>query len=182
MTVEGTPQPQARPSATETALNDPELTSQERANIELVLKFRALPFSERSKYTVPDFKPGRMGMANLAEVKVGDGPNYDARSIPDREDEILDIIAHGDRVWATWLIRGTHHGELYGIPATGRGVEVLELGQWRIRDGLICEAWFFVDELALVRQLGLWPRPDDDPSGNPDDDPDRNPSDNTEEH
>ncbi|MFC1439801.1 ester cyclase [Streptacidiphilus sp. N1-10] len=177
MTVHQPPQPQAGPSATERALNDPELTPQERANIELVLKFRALPFSERAKYTVPDFRPGRMGMANLAEVRTGDGPSYDARSIPDRQDEILDIIAHGDRVWATWLIRGTHRGELYGIAATGRSVEVLELGQWRIRDGLICEAWFFVDELALVRQLGLWPQPDGNPGGRP-----GHPDHDTEEH
>ncbi|MHA6763784.1 ester cyclase [Streptacidiphilus sp. PAMC 29251] len=163
MTTSETP-----PTGTERALGDPSLTPQERANIELVLMFRALPFSERSKYTVENFKPGRMGMANLAEVKVGDGPNYDARSIPDRVDEILEIIAHGDRVWATWLIKGTHRGELYGIPATGRSVEVLELGQWRIQDGLISEAWFFVDELALVRQLGLWPQPDAGDAENPD--------------
>ncbi|MEV7344672.1 ester cyclase [Streptomyces sp. NPDC093544] len=146
--------------AIDKALRDPTLTPQERSNIQLVLKFRALPFSERGTYTVQDFRPGRMGMANLAELKTGGGPNYTADSIPDREDEILDIIAKGDRVWATWLIRGTHSGALYGIPATGHKVEVLEVGQWRIQDGLIAEAWFFVDELALVRQLGVWPEPD----------------------
>jgi ketosteroid isomerase-like protein len=142
----------------EKALRDPTLTQQERSNIQLVLRFRALPFRDRAAYTVEGFRPARMGMANLADIKTGDGPNYTADSIPDREDEILDIIAHGDRVWATWLIRGTHSGSLYGIPPTGRKVEVLEVGQWRIRDGLIAEAWFFVDELALVRQLGIWPR------------------------
>ncbi|MFD5075109.1 ester cyclase [Streptomyces sp. NPDC058371] len=142
----------------ENALRDPTLTQQERSNIQLVLRFRALPFRDRAAHTVEGFRPARMGMANLADIKTGDGPNYTADSIPDREDEILDIIAHGDRVWATWLIRGTHSGPLYGIPPTGRKVEVLEVGQWRIRDGLIAEAWFFVDELALVRQLGIWPQ------------------------
>jgi predicted ester cyclase len=93
----------------------------------------------------------------MAELQTSPGPGYSGASIPDREDEILDIIAHGDRVWATWLIRGTHQGPLYGIAPTGRKIEVLEAGQWRIRDGLIAEAWFFVDELALLRQLGSWP-------------------------
>ncbi|MFJ2833260.1 ester cyclase [Streptomyces sp. NPDC087263] len=146
-------------SAIEKALNDPTLSEQERSNIQFVLKFRALPFAERSNYTVEGFRPSRMGMANLGELNTGEGPNYTADSIPDREDDILDIIAKGDRVWATWLIRGTHGGALYGIPATGNKVEVLEVGQWRIQDDLIAEAWFFVDELALVRQLGVWPEP-----------------------
>ena len=145
------------PPAVAQVLQDPALTEPERQNIRMVLNFRALPFAERSKYTVEGFKPARIGMASLAEVQDPPGPGYTGASIPDREDEILDIIAHGDRVWATWLIRGTHRGPLYGIAPTGRGVEVLEVGQWRIRDGLIAEAWFFVDELALLRQLGSWP-------------------------
>jgi hypothetical protein len=149
------------PSGLDRALDDATLTSQERANIELVLTFRALPFAERARYTVAGFAPSRVGMAGLAELlPPAAGPGYSAASIPDREDEILDIIAHGDRVWATWLIRGTHLGPLYGIAPTGRRIEVLEVGQWRISGGLIAEAWFLVDEFALLRQLGSWPATD----------------------
>jgi hypothetical protein len=79
------------------ALDDPDLTPEERANIELVLMFRGLPFSERSKYTVPGFRPSRMGMPHLAETREPGTHGYDASSIPDRSDEMLDIIAHGDR-------------------------------------------------------------------------------------
>ncbi len=144
-------------SQAEKALSDPSLTSQERANLELVLTFRKLPLSARSKYTIDGFRPVRHGMANLAVINGVTGPGYRGDSIPDRTDEITGIIAHGDWVWATWIMRGTHLGELYGIPATGRTIAVTEVGQWRIQDGLIAEAWFMVDELALVRQLGLWP-------------------------
>lgn len=142
--------------AVASVLADPTLTGQERANVELVLRFRALPFAERAAYTVPGFTPSRFGMAGLAEVSTRPGPGYTAESIPDREDEMLSLIAHGDRVWATWMIHGTHRGWLYGIPATGRRIDVLEIGQWRVADGLIAEAWFCVDELALARQLGAW--------------------------
>ena len=145
------------PPAVEEVLRDPALTAQERQNIKMVINFRALPFAERSRYTVDGFKPKRVGMAGLAELQGPSVPGYTAGSIPDREDEILDVIAHGDRVWATWLIRGTHLGRLYGLAPTGHRIEVLEVGQWRIRDQLIAEAWFFVDELALLRQLGSWP-------------------------
>jgi hypothetical protein len=138
------------------ARNDPTLTSEERANLELVVMFRALSFSARSKYTVDGFRPTRIGMANLAVLNGVTGPGYREDSIPDRVDEITAIIAHGDWVWATWIMRGTHRGELYGIPATGRAIEVTEVGQWRVKDGLIAEAWFLMDELALVHQLGQW--------------------------
>ena len=139
------------------ARHDPTLTEQERANIELVLKFRTLSFEERRHYTVPGFKPSRMGMANLFETKPPDTPGFSAESIPDREEDFLDIIVRGNRVWASWLVRGTHLGPMLGLAPTGRRFEVLEVGQWRIQNGLIADAWFFVDELALLRQIGQWP-------------------------
>jgi hypothetical protein len=155
-------------SKVDDALADPSLTSEERANLELVVMFRGLPFSARSRYTIDGFRPVRMGMANLAVINGVTGPGYRADSIPDRTDEITAIIAHSDCVWATWTMRGTHLGELYGIPATGRTIEITEVGQWRIRDGLITEAWFMADELALVYQLGLWPGTGDQADAGPD--------------
>jgi predicted ester cyclase len=158
--------------AVQRALADPALTDEERTNLELVLHFRSVPFAERSKYTVEGFRPSRIGMATLAALNTDPDQRYDGRSIPDRIDRIVDVIVHGDRVWATWLIEGTHQGYVYGIPPTGRPVSVLELGQWRIEDGLIAEAWFFVDELALIHQLGAWnglapvPGTDNEPKAN----------------
>ncbi|MFI9383119.1 ester cyclase [Kutzneria sp. NPDC052558] len=144
-------------AAVDRALADPTLTAEERANLELVLHFRSVPFAERSKYTVDGFKPQRFGMANLAEVAPPGSVTYNGESVPDRVDEIDDILVRGDRVWARWTLRGTHLGELQGIPATGRAIAVTEIGHWRVEDGLIAEAWFMVDELALLRQLGRWP-------------------------
>jgi len=144
-------------TAVEQALADPTLTDEERANLELVLHFRTVPFSERSKYTVDGFKPTRMGMPTLAEFAAPGAVRMNGESVPDRVDEIDDILVRGDRVWATWTIRGTHLGELQGIPPTGRTIAVTEVGQWRVKDGVIVEAWFMVDELALLRQLGRWP-------------------------
>ena len=148
--------------AVQRALDDPTLTDEERANLELVLLFRTVPFAERSKYTVEGFRPSRAGMATLTALNTDPDQRYDGRTLPDRTDRMVDIIAHGDRVWATWLIEGTHQGSVFGIAPTGRQVSVLELGQWRIENGLIAEAWFFVDELALIHQLGAWHGLDND--------------------
>ena len=47
---------------------------------------------------------------------------------------------------------GTHTGSLYGIPATGRHIDVIEVGLWRVEDGVIAEAWYFGDELGLLER------------------------------
>ena len=52
-------------------------------------------------------------------------------------------------------VAGTHGAPLYGLPATGRQVEVPEVGIMRIADGKWKEAWYFADELSLMMQLGM---------------------------
>ena len=135
-------------------------TAEEQANIETVLRLRSAPFSQRKNYMHPAMVRHRWGFASLADITgMKDGAGDDARTCSDRVDTIEDLIAKGDRVWAVWTMRGTHTGQLFGIPATGRPIEVLETGIWRLQDGLVAEAWFFGDELRLLRQLGVVPDP-----------------------
>ncbi|MGW0997959.1 ester cyclase [Streptomyces sp. NPDC002520] len=130
-------------------------TPQEQANIDLILRLRSVPFAERRTFMRPGMRHHRWGFASLADISgMKDGRGYDAHSISDRVDTIEDVIAKDDRVWAVWTLRGTHTGRLFGIPATHRKLEVLECGVWRIEEGLVAEAWFFGDELGLLRQLG----------------------------
>jgi predicted ester cyclase len=140
---------------------DPQVyTAEEQANIETVLRLRSASFSQRKNYMHPAMVRHRWGFESLADVTgMKDGAGYDARTCSDRVDTIEDLIAKDDRVWAVWTMRGTHTGQLFGIPATGRPIEVLETGIWRLQDGLVAEAWFFGDELRLLRQLGVVPDP-----------------------
>jgi predicted ester cyclase len=133
-----------------------DFTAEEQNNLDVILRLRAAPFTERKNFMHPQMRHHRWGFMSLADITgMKDGRGYDARSISGRVDTIEDIIAKGDRVWAVWTMRGIHAGQLFGIPATGRNVEVLEAGVWRLVDGLVAEAWFFGDEVALLRQLGL---------------------------
>ena len=50
---------------------------------------------------------------------------------------------------------GTHRGDLFGLPATGRRVQVDQINIEHIRDGRIVEHWRVTDELQLMRQLGV---------------------------
>jgi predicted ester cyclase len=50
---------------------------------------------------------------------------------------------------------GTHQGELFGVPPSGRAASMPGINIWRLRDGRIVERWGRLDELGLFRQLGL---------------------------
>jgi predicted ester cyclase len=69
--------------------------------------------------------------------------------------EILQQAAEGDRVWTYKAFSGTHVGDFHGIPATGRPVRFEVMDIVRIADGKIVEHWGLVDQLALLRQLGV---------------------------
>lgn len=129
-------------------------TSLEAQNLALVGKFRAAKASERAPYKAPGFRAHRKAFVHTAEVSGGAG-GMDDQSMLDRENVLLDLRCKDDVVWGVWRVVGTHTGELYGVPATGRTVDVVEVGMWRCEDGLIAEAWYFGDDYELMRQIGV---------------------------
>jgi steroid delta-isomerase-like uncharacterized protein len=74
---------------------------------------------------------------------------------PDVRCTVEDLIAEGDRVAARWTMRGTHRGELYGIPATGKSVTVASMSLYRLREGKIGEGFLLMDNFGLLQQLGV---------------------------
>ncbi|MFE3189902.1 ester cyclase [Nocardia sp. NPDC059240] len=76
-------------------------------------------------------------------------------ALPDATFTPDDLVAEGDQVWAHITIRGTHEGDLRGIPATHRPVEYTQLGMYTIRDGKIASARAVFDDVTLLRQIGV---------------------------
>ncbi len=70
---------------------------------------------------------------------------------------IEDHIAEADAVATRWHVTGTHSGELFGIPATGRTVSLSGISFSRIGDGRFVESWTNFDSLGLMQQLGVIP-------------------------
>jgi steroid delta-isomerase-like uncharacterized protein len=68
------------------------------------------------------------------------------------------FVAEGDKVAGRWITNGTHQGELWGIPPTGRQVKITSMDINRIADGKIAERWHEFDALDMMRQLGVVPR------------------------
>lgn len=78
-------------------------------------------------------------------------------TFPDLEWRIDDLIAEGDKVVARTTMRGTHQGAFFGLPPTGKTVEMAGIHILRIADGRIAEHWGTNDDLSLMRQLGAIP-------------------------
>jgi ketosteroid isomerase-like protein len=64
-----------------------------------------------------------------------------------------DIVVSGDRVAVRSVSRGTHSGEMLGIPATGHDVEFRAFDFHRLEDGLIVQTWHLEDFFALYQQI-----------------------------
>jgi predicted ester cyclase len=74
---------------------------------------------------------------------------------PDLHFTVEDQIAEGDVVVTRWTARGTHAGDFQGVAATGREVRLTGTDIDRIVGGKVVECWAHVDELGLMRQLGV---------------------------
>jgi steroid delta-isomerase-like uncharacterized protein len=72
------------------------------------------------------------------------------------------MIAEGDKVVSRLTFRGTHTGDLMGIPATGKSVAMSEIIIDRLADGKIVESWRLFDQMAMMQQLGVIPSPGQD--------------------
>ncbi len=87
-----------------------------------------------------------------------------ASTLPDAHTTIEDLIAEGDKVVKRWTVRGTHQGELMGIPPTGKPVTRAGVTIYRLEGGQIVEGWWTYDSLGLLQQLGVIPAPEPAPA------------------
>ena len=79
---------------------------------------------------------------------------YLRKAFPDRVDVIERVVAEGDTVGLLFRLNATHEGNLFGIPPTGKKIDIYEIALLRIVNGQMVEGWFMMDEAELLRQLG----------------------------
>jgi steroid delta-isomerase-like uncharacterized protein len=78
-------------------------------------------------------------------------------AFPDLRLELQEILAEGDRTAVRYTLRGTHQGELLGVPASGRQVASDGMVFARFEDGKVVERWGVQDMLTLLGQIGAFP-------------------------
>ena len=100
-------------------------------------------------FPIPGLPPGRDALKQLGPLVV--------MAFPDVHVTVEDLIAEGDKVVERTAAGGTHKGEFYGIPATGKQITWTEIHIYRLKDGKITELWSQIDLLGLLTQLGAFP-------------------------
>ena len=82
-----------------------------------------------------------------------------SNAFPDQHTTIEDLIAEGDKVVVSATFSGTHQGAFMGIPPTGKHFTQRQIHILCITDGKLAEHWAVMDDLAMMRQLGMAPTP-----------------------
>ncbi len=70
---------------------------------------------------------------------------------------IIDVFGQGDKIVKHWNFKGTHSGEFFGIPASGKQVDIDGVTLVKMKDGKIAQEQDFLDNLSFYQQLGLIP-------------------------
>jgi len=72
--------------------------------------------------------------------------------------EIEDLIAEGDRVVARIGGHLTHKNPFMGVAPTNRQFPTNGVEIFRIAGGKIAERWVFIDQVPMMKELGILPK------------------------
>ena len=123
----------------------------DRANLAALDEFFAPDVVDHNPSPLPGLKPGLEGIKQAFRVFMA--------ATPHSTHVIEDLVAEGDHVVARVTASGIHAGELMGIPATGKRLEMTGIVIYRIESGRIVERWAQHDTLGMLQQLGVLPQP-----------------------
>ena len=123
----------------------------EEGNIDLVDELLAPDYLNHTPAS-PDQPTGPEGVKGLVAMF--------RSAIPDLRVVVEDMIAEGEKVAVRYTLEGTHEGELFGVPPTGRRLSIKSIAVERVSEGTIREHWRVTDSLDMMQQLGVIPAPE----------------------
>jgi steroid delta-isomerase-like uncharacterized protein len=74
-------------------------------------------------------------------------------AFPDFHNHIDELIGEDDKVVARLTYTGTHRGELFGFPGTGKKISYQGMGIFQFREGKIVSGFVLGDTDSLKRQI-----------------------------
>jgi predicted ester cyclase len=108
---------------------------------------------------VPDFLAENFVSHNTLDVVIlgpdqyGQAVSTYRRAVPDLVVTLEDVFVGGDRIAVRGVDRGTHVGELMGIPGSGQRFAATWIEIFRIEGGKAAEGWLETDTRRLLDQL-----------------------------
>ena len=76
---------------------------------------------------------------------------------PDLFIKIEELLGESDQVGVRWTGQATHGGPFMGIPPTEKKIQITGIALVRIEGGRIAEEWTEMDNLGMLRQVGVIP-------------------------
>ena len=67
----------------------------------------------------------------------------------------VDLFGQGDKLVKHWNFKGTHDGEMFGIPPTNNKVDISGTTVVLMKDGKVLQEQDFFDNYSFLMQLGL---------------------------
>ena len=72
---------------------------------------------------------------------------------------IVDVFGQGDKIVKHWNFKGKHTGDFFGIPATGKTLNIDGVTLVKMKNGKILQEQDFMDNMIFMQQLGLTSNP-----------------------
>jgi steroid delta-isomerase-like uncharacterized protein len=76
-------------------------------------------------------------------------------AFPDIHWVIEEMVGEGEKVFSRFTWHGTHRGQFFGIPATGKEITVKGMVVDRVVAGKMVESQILMDGLSMMRQFGV---------------------------
>jgi steroid delta-isomerase-like uncharacterized protein len=76
---------------------------------------------------------------------------------PDVKFEMKSFFSAGDWIGSEWLMKGTHKGDIPGLPATGKRFSIRGASVTELRKGKISRNTDYWNMLSFLQQVGLLP-------------------------
>jgi len=78
----------------------------------------------------------------------------------DIEFTVKNIFGQGDNLAKHWNFKGKHTGDFFGIPPTGKTVDIDGVTIAKMKNGKIAQEQDFLDNMSFMSQLGIVSSPD----------------------
>ena len=104
----------------------------------------------------PNSETGEIRGADNVKGEIG----YFQNAFPDFFWRVEDQVAEGDKVTTRYTFGGTHQGEFFGVPGTGKRIEITGIQIDRFdQSGQLVEEWPEYDLPGAMKQIGAIPEP-----------------------
>lgn len=127
------------------------------ANVETAMKFYVV-YNDKNLDLIDEiFSDDYVGHVNAHDIvgaeKAKGFIGGFVEGIPDANYDVKDVFESGDRVICRWRCTGNQTGNFYGMPPSGKPIDVNGITIFRIASGKIAELWNVWDQFTLVEQL-----------------------------